>query len=250
MIDANAYFGKWAIRTPGVGDPEEFIATIDKHGINIAVLSSLKGIIHNTRAGNDEIIRLVKLYPKRFIGLCCVNPRLGAERVLSEVNRCLDSGLRGIRLYPPAHLYDLDDEELMDPLMEEFERRKLPVYVTMLLTLGIPYGATTFKSLRCFVNRYRNVNIVATGLGYRDRLDTLRLLQKTDNFYIELSYDSGAEAARWFVERMGADRILMGTGYCLFYLSLGIAKILTARITPEEKQKILQLNAAKLFSLE
>lgn len=250
MIDANAYFGGWAVRTLGVRDPAEFLAAMDRCGIDVAVVSSLKGMVHNTRDGNEEVIDLVEAHPSRFIGLCCVNPRLGAEENLTELDRCLRSGLRGVRLYPPPQLYDLDDWELMEPLMEEAERRGVPVYVTKMLTHGIPYGTTPFRSIKSFVERYKGVNIVATGMNYRDRLDALRLLRKAENFYVELSLDSGVEAARWYVEKAGSDRILMGTGYCLFYPLVGVAKVSTARIPEEDKRKILHENAARLFSLE
>ncbi len=247
MIDANAYFGKWAIRTLGVNNPIEFIATMDKYGVDMAVISSLKGMIHNTKEGNNEVIELVKSYPSRFIGLCCLNPRLGVDETLSELDRCLRSGLKGIRLYPPPHLYDLEDWELLTPIVDMANKKGIPIYVTIMLTHGIPFGTTSLRSIRRFVKKYPDVKIIATGLSYRDRLDALRLLREADNFFIELSLDSGVEAAKWYIERVGSDRILMGTGYCLFYPSIGIEKILKARIPERDKQKILHENAENLF---
>ncbi|RJS84442.1 hypothetical protein CW702_02475 [Candidatus Bathyarchaeota archaeon] len=249
MIDANAFFGRWPIRTLGVDDPEKFVKTMDTHGIDVAVVSSLRGMIHNTREGNNEIINLLRLYPSRFIGLCCVNPRLGAEECLLELDRCLKSGIKGIRLYPSPHLYDLNDWELLTPLMRWAEEHEFPVFVTMTLTHGIPFGTTPFRSLYAFVKRFKDVNVVATGLSYRDRLDALRLLRKSNNFYLELSLDSGVEAAKWYVERVGSERILMGTGYCLFYPLIGIAKVRRARIPEKDKERILHQNAASLFSI-
>jgi len=119
----------------------------------------------------------------------------------------------------------------------------------MRLTRKIPYGSTSIRSLRKLVERYGNAKIVATGLNYKERLDSLRLLRKSENFYIELSMDCGVEAARWYTERAGSEMILMGTGFSLFYPMIGVAKVLKARISDEDRVKILHENAARLFGL-
>ena len=57
------------------------------------------------RAGNDAVIEAMRLYPERIRGECFVVPGWYRE-ALDEIDRCLDAGMVGIKLYNQYFIND------------------------------------------------------------------------------------------------------------------------------------------------
>jgi hypothetical protein len=83
---------------------------MDKNGIRRAVICTfITGLIEREdfRKANDYVIRTVKTFPDRFVGICALTPAHG-QFALDEFQRCLDQGLSGIKLHPGKHgMYSL-----------------------------------------------------------------------------------------------------------------------------------------------
>ena len=244
IIDANAYWGRWGVRTGGVADVDEFLRSMDTHEIDVACVTSLRGLIDHTARGNAEIFDLVAGHPDRFRGVVCVNPKLGAARIKEDVERIIAHGIRCVRIYPAFHNYALSDADLMGPLMHAVEAPRLIVYVTMGL---MPYPSMSPKAVEDLAARHKNVPFVLCGVNYREYYELIHLMAKADHVYMELSVYQRVEGTRDLVERFGAGRILLGTGYGLFYPGIGLTKVRTARISEEAKAQILGENAEGLI---
>ena len=89
-------------------------------------------------SGNDVIAKLVKRYPKRFVGfgsLDAADPALA----LAEIPRVLDLGLVGLTLEPgSSRVRRRFDDRVFYPIFEEAQKRKLPLLTVMSCLLG-PY---------------------------------------------------------------------------------------------------------------
>ena len=68
-------------------------------------------------------------HPGRLLGFCSVNPAWG-EGAVKEVQRCAESGLRGVgELHPDTQGFDITDKSLMEPVMVAAGELGLPMVV-------------------------------------------------------------------------------------------------------------------------
>ena len=127
--------------------------------------------------------------------------------------------------------------------MDAVEKHRLIVYVTMGL---VPYPSLSPKAVEGLAARHKHVPFVLSGANYRDYYELIGLMAKADHVYMEISMYQRVEGTRDLMARFGAGRILLGSGYGLFYPGIGLAKVRTARIPEEAKAQILGKNAEHL----
>jgi len=118
------------------GNIEAQVEMMDASGINKAVLSyptsdahlKLGGIKEVTRIYNDNILRIIKRYPDRFIG-AAILPVGKPQEMLDEFKRVTqDSGFRAISLASSYNGIYLDDNMFL-PLYKEARQDNIPIFV-------------------------------------------------------------------------------------------------------------------------
>src|SRR5690242_3919597 len=89
IIDFHTHWGTvWEERHPG--DPAQWLAVLDSHGVNKAVLFGHASLIRcdRYRQDNDRLAQLAALHPDRFVPFATVWPQTGKD-ALAEARRCL-----------------------------------------------------------------------------------------------------------------------------------------------------------------
>ena len=129
VIDSNTYIGNWPFRKFEYNTLDTLIGRMDEFGTEASVVSNLNGIFYkNTQAANEELydaIRSKKVYGKRFIPFAVINPIYGGWR--EDFETCSTKmNMKGIRLYPKYHGYDLDNPSCVE-LVKMARDRNLPV---------------------------------------------------------------------------------------------------------------------------
>jgi predicted TIM-barrel fold metal-dependent hydrolase len=70
-------------------------------------------------AGNRYVFEATRAHPDRVIGFGWADPNLGADRAMSEVQRCLEEyGFPGVKLNGAQNEFVIDDERVAMPLIE------------------------------------------------------------------------------------------------------------------------------------
>jgi len=110
---------------------ERLIKEMDEAGIDKTVLLALDAALAfpshiSMRDYNDYVAEIVQRYPKRIIGFAGIDPRRGKE-ALVELDRCVDKGLSGLKLWTLTGFYP--DDEQFYPLYERVAELGLPVLV-------------------------------------------------------------------------------------------------------------------------
>lgn len=120
----------------GWGDIEAQIRAMDETGIEKAVLTyptsdahlKLGGQKEVARIYNDNVSKIIKRFPKRFIGAAAL-PVEDTKEMLSELKRAFDElGFKAISLASSYNGKYLDDAVFL-PIYREAERRNIPVFV-------------------------------------------------------------------------------------------------------------------------
>ena len=109
IIDVNTYIGHWAFRQVLQHTAEALVRRMDAHGIDRAVVASTHGILYKSvHPANEELSEQTRPYRDRLIPFATLNPTYPGWR--KDLRRCAqDLDLRGIRLYPQYHGYNLTD---------------------------------------------------------------------------------------------------------------------------------------------
>lgn len=133
LIDGNAYIGQWPFKKFKYNRADTLLRRMKEFGTDISVVSNLDGIFYkNTQPANEDLYEIMgskKTYGNRFIPLAVINPNYAAWRQDFEV--CVGQfGMKGIRLYPQYHAYDITDPSCVE-LVKLSRDRGLPVVFSL-----------------------------------------------------------------------------------------------------------------------
>lgn len=132
LIDINAYVGHWPFVQLKYNTCEALSQRMDKFGVDISIISNLNGVFYkNTQSANQELydeIRSSARFKDRFVPFAVINPiyagwRQDLETSISQL------GMKGIRLYPKYHDYEMTDPSLIE-LVKRARDLEVPVAFT------------------------------------------------------------------------------------------------------------------------
>ena len=116
LIDINAYVGHWPFKQLQHNSCSKLLQRMNRFGVNMSVISNINGIFYkNTQSANEELyneIRSDKSFKDRFIPLAVINPIYAGWRDDLELS-VKEMGMKGIRLFPQYHDYEITDPSLV-----------------------------------------------------------------------------------------------------------------------------------------
>lgn len=130
LIDINAFVGHWPFMQLQYNTCDALGQRMDKFGTGISLVSNINGIFYkNTQAANEELYRAIRAsrrYKDRLIPLAVINPTYaGWQR---DLKTCVQKfGMRGVRVYPRYHDYEITDP-LLIMLVRMSRDMGLPVF--------------------------------------------------------------------------------------------------------------------------
>ena len=133
LIDVNANIGHWPFRQTKGNTCKALLERMDQSGIDVSVVSNMNGIFYkDTQASNEELheeITSDPLFRDRFIPFAIFNPIYAGWK--DDLDKCIsEMGIKGIRLYPKYHDYELTDPACIE-LVEMARDRGLAVSLTL-----------------------------------------------------------------------------------------------------------------------
>ena len=110
LIDINANIGHWPFRQTNCNTCQALLERMDEFGIDVSVVSNMNGIFYkDTQASNEELhkeINADQRFRDRFIPFAIINPIYAGWK--NDLDICTTKiGVKGIRLYPLYHDYEL-----------------------------------------------------------------------------------------------------------------------------------------------
>lgn len=280
----------------GWGDIQAQLAIMDALGIDRAVLSyptsdahlKLGSISQVAHIYNDNVAKILKAYPKRFVG-AAVLPVDNSIDMLEELKRAINElGFKAISLASSYNGIYLDDKMFL-PIYKEAQEKNIPIFVHSqivnpigfervkdpLLTPVVEYVFDTTISIgkllmSDILRQYPKVKFIFAHFGgaicyLKQRFDaTYQMLRGMNfvkdlqglpsdyfkNIYVDTSGDTTAANFLLSLELMGPKRILWGSDWpAKKDVASGIKAVNDLDISPEDKQNILGGNLEKLFVL-
>lgn len=282
----------WTI-TDEMGDVEGRIEALEKFGICHQVLSAAspfsfylpeQGAYDLVRSVNDALCDLCDRYSRHFSAIACL-PLTSVDNSLKELERAIDKlNIKGVIIGTNVCGKPLDSEEFV-PLFEEFNRRRIPVFLhpvtppevgllkdySLLSLVGFMFETTLAVSrmvLSGLFDRFSNLMMVLAHMGGTilhlwERIerrhgvfpDAAKVISFPPSHYFKMFYfdvtcydEISLQAA---VERVGPERLLFGTDFPHPIGNLKRTREIYDRVDWDEetKQGVFFDNARTLYSL-
>jgi predicted TIM-barrel fold metal-dependent hydrolase len=233
-------------------DPKRFASYLEDAGIEKAVILAELSPITTGIVPNEYVIEFCKDIDK-FIPFASINPYLIA-RPARELEKLIDLGFKGLKLYPSYHLFYPNDREIY-PLYEVANSRRIPVMIHT--------GSSVFRGARIkyadpiYIDDVAvdfpdlNILMVHSGRGFwYEKVFFLARLH--ENLYMEISGLPPQNLLKYFPDlETNSDKIIYGSDWPgVENIRKNIDRILELPIKEQTKEKILYLNAKKILGLQ
>lgn len=250
VIDCHAHLGPHAQIDCSRGKcwEEDLLALMDVCGISKSIVSVVEACWRDAPRGNDRMAEIVAAHPGRFVGYTCVHARYSEEEMLGQLEKHLVRGNhKGIKIHPATNNYPANGPRYR-PVWEFANERALPV-------LSHTWQGEPQDEPSIFVPIAREFPRVRVILGHSGgSLDgneaAIEAAKQAPNIYLDLCCSLMPDGIiERMVKEVGADRVLFGTDASFFDSRGKIGQVAAARISDDDKRKILGLNAKRLFGI-
>jgi len=195
---------------------------------------------------NNLIFEAMKKYPERFIGFCCVNPFF-KDKAVKEIERCLNSGFKGIgEIVPDAYQISANDGALVS-LLRDIENFGIPI----LFHVGdTPYCRP--KVIESIISELPENVIIMGHMGTWKHLlnDVISIAKRYKKVYLDTADVKSSDMIKKALDEVGAEKILFGSDSFSHEEMQGeLQKIELLGLTNKEKKLIMGENVARLLKL-
>ena len=250
VIDVHGHIGTGPRRKTPEDNPEGVMKVMDALGIDTMYFSLLpQSTDADYKTCNDLAIEIAGNHPKRLKAYMMLLPGNYPEELEEELSRCYRDGVKGIKIYPPLdHKQRPLSDSLYDPVWEFASSHGLPVLAhsdgsSTAHPANFDRIAEDFPRVKFIIGHFG-----APGQSFYAAIDTCEeIMRKRSNVFVDLSGIWLSGPVEEVTKKLDTNRILFGTDATWHPMSPVLSMLVTARLSDEDKKKILGLNAKQMF---
>jgi predicted TIM-barrel fold metal-dependent hydrolase len=246
IIDFSAYFGLWPYWKIKNTTQAEMIALLDRIGIDQAVVASTRSIYFEVRQGNEDVAQFASQSNGRVHAFAVINP-VDEKNACNILKSAHQAGMRGFRLFPQQHRYHLDDDPCLNEVLALGQDLGMTVVIPIRVILHWGLPQLDVREINTVAQNFPRLNVIIGGVNYGEFRDALAVMRRYENVGFETSCMQMVNGIETLVNKVGAERVYMGTGLPLMYPFPGIYKIQKAQISDRERELILGGNAERIL---
>lgn len=241
--------------------PEDLISSMDEAGIDYSLLIA-DGTVGGTTSA-EEAIKICEKYPRlKAIGNFEYSNLDRNKRLIEYLNQ---GKIHGVKFYPGYENFFPQDEKIF-PFYEQCEKLGKPViFHTGLLMEGLSGLLRQVQPLNIddVANKFPNLKIVMAHFGNPWIIDTVAVLHRNKNVYIDLSgyfeifKPIPKKDIRYLIQDItfiknwvGFKKMLFGTDWPLYSQKEYLGAVKQIPMTTGEKDLVLWKNAKEVFNLK
>lgn len=228
------------------GTVETLLHLGDEAGVDKFLIQSVATTPHQVCRINTFIIATVQARPNRFIGFATLHPHM--MDMEQEFERCMSSGLRGVKVHPDFQDCPINDRALY-PIYELCEG----VCPILMHTGDNRFHRSSPVLVPEVLRDFPRLQMVCAHFGgWSEWNDAEDYLPETTAFIDTSStlYDVSIERAEHLVHRFGVERIFFGTDYPMWNPAEELKRFDRLRLTDDEKEKILGTNLLRFLHMD
>jgi predicted TIM-barrel fold metal-dependent hydrolase len=246
VIDAHVYLGQSLYGYSQQVD--ELLHKMDRLEIDHAILWPVKPRGYNLAESNGAVAAAVRQHPDRFSGIARVDPWQG-DAALRELQRGIEElGLRGLLLHPWEELCPVNSPRV-DPLVAYAISQAVPV----LMAAGHP-RVSHASQIGDLADRFPEAALVVTHAGQlnisgRGLYDATLLFTSHRNVWLETSGVYRQDFLEAMVRRIGAERLVFGSGAPRYDQGLELARVRNLALDADQLTLVTGEALAACFGL-
>ncbi len=233
------------------GEVEDLIEAAEVLGIqklfcSRPVTGGIMADIEVVRESNNAVLAAMKRYPERIAGYCFVQPGNGVA-ALEEIDRCIDAGMIGIKLY---NQFKYSDPAVF-PVAEKCIQRRIPflghsAFLTDPRSLAGQPKTSHALDFCELSRRYPELLLIMGHVnGGGDWEWAIKGLRECSNVFLDTS---GSVLEDQTIERcvreLGHHRVLFATDSTMEGC---VGKVLSADLTAEQREDIFWRNLQRIL---
>ncbi len=229
------------------GTAETMLRNGETAGVEHYVIFSVATTPRQVHSINSFIADRVQKSRGVFTGLGALHPY--SESLESDFGELVSLGLKGVKLHPDFQKIPIDDERCQE--IYRLCSGKIPV---LLHTGDYRYDFSNPDRMKRMLEKFPDCTFIGAHFGGWSVWEKATAeLSSYDNFYVDTSSslsDISTETASMLVESYTPDRVLFGTDYPLGDSKKEIELLKKAVEDESQLEKILCLNAKRLFDIK
>jgi len=241
---------------------DELIDSMDRDGVDVSVILNGGWATQELCVEiNDYILESIARYPKRLIGFCGTSFGTSLQSVevaVSEIERCVKGGIRGVgELRLDSQLPHDPGPEVLTPVVNIIREHDLVLLVHASEPVGHLYpgkGGVTPDILYSLITCFPDIKLVCAHWG--GGLPFYALMPEVKAAMNNVYFDTATspflytpEVYQQVVELVGAEKVLFGSDYPLLVQKRLLREIESAELPPGAKEMVLSGNACRLLGV-
>jgi hypothetical protein len=242
FFDCNCMLGRTSVSKPGfIYRSDQLLDVMDYFGIDDALIYHAAAKESHPAEGNKSLLDQVRgskrLHPQWVLLPSHTGEFPGENEV---VKKMVSFGVRAARIFPHAERSNFSTSNwCAGALFRALSRRRIPLF--------IDFEEINWETVHNICERYPNLPLVLTNVGYRIDRYLYPLFERFKNLYVEISGYCCAGGIEETVRRFGAERLLFGTRLPFFTPAASVSMVLYSKISDSEKQLIAGENLRRLL---
>lgn len=232
VFDGHAVLGKRPDDQFDLNHPKDLLESMDKIGIERALVYHRDAVAEDTIRGNDQMMSLVdghpRLVPQHIVNMAADNLDHFTE----------DECVRAVRAFPKSHGYSFSTD-VVEAWFRWLEATGIALWISA--------DEVEIRDLFQCAKAFPTVDLVLSGMQNRHFAAVWAIIQRLPNLYIELSRLDNSSGVRMMIERTGASRLIFGSYYPDLDPAAYLAYLYQCRIPDDELQAICHGNLSRLL---
>lgn len=242
FFDCNCSIGR--VANPllyDIHDVDGLLKEMDVAGIEEAVVYHTLSRDGHAPIGNKLLLEKIKNIDRLHPAWVLFPHYTGEFAKLDIVKSMKDNNIKAVRLYPNREFHGFSlSNWCSGELFKALEEIRIPVYLDIEIV--------SWDDVHTILENHQNLPIVCTNCSYRHDRFSYPLLEKYDNFFIELSRYMGAGAVENVVKCFGSSRLLFGTNMPRYTGTAAVALLTYSDLSLDQKEAIAGKNLKNLLT--
>ena len=247
MFDVNAAIGRDAGGSPlAVADADGLCSVMDRYGLSGALVYHMAARQSHPADGNRLLAEAVRGWER--LAPCWVGLPDGHEDGRGPagfVEQLRAAGVRAVRLFPVRFHFPIA-AAVLGPLLEQIERARVPVLVDWEAEHW-SRQLVDWTALSDLAGRFPRLPIVLVGMTIGQVRAMMPVLAARPSLHVETSNWQLPDGPAWLAQRIGAGRVLLGTGLPFAESAMPINALARSSLNAADREAAARGNAARLL---
>ncbi len=249
IVDTNVYLSHWPFRRLPGDEPRDLVAKLEEHNVKQAWAGSFDALLHEDLAAtNTRLAEDCAAHGEgRLLPFGSVNPALPDWQ--EDLRRCHeDHKMRGIRLHPNYHGYQLDDPRFAE-LAGLAAKRGLIVQIALNMEdirtqhPLVRVAEVDTAPLLAVMRKTPGLRLVIQNRKREPSGKLLGRLTYSGEAYFDFAMLEGVGGISGLLEGVPEDRVLFGSYFPFFYFESALLKVTEAGLSESQQKAIFADNA-------